>query len=75
MDAIQPRSILRLSVETRQALCDLPNDIEETGYWLDVNAWVMTVMLLKTGGFLRPIGFIATYICIWMRCRRQHIAT
>ena len=33
------------------------------------------MLLPKTDGGLRPIGLLATYIRVWMRCRRYNIAT
>ena len=72
-DAIQPRAVLRLSEEGISALADILTAIERTGQWPPLTQLVMTVLIPKADGGLRPIGLFPTLFRIWMRCRRPTI--
>jgi hypothetical protein len=72
-DAIQPRAVLRLSDNGIEALASILTAIELTGEWPLFTQLVMTVLLPKADGGLRPIGLFPTVYRIWMRCRRPTI--
>ena len=67
-DALQPRAILRLSEEGIAALAAILTAIERTGKWPAFTQLVMTVLLPKSDGGLRPIGLFPTLHIVWMRC-------
>ena len=72
-DALQPRAILRLSDEGIEALARILTAIERTGEWPWFTQLVMTVLIPKSDGGLRPIGLFPTLYRVWMRCRRPTI--
>ena len=72
-DAIQPRALLRLSDAGIEALAAIMRAIDTTGEWPRFTQLVMTVLLPKPDGGLRPIGLFPTLFRIWMRCRRPTI--
>ena len=72
-DAIQPRALLRLSDEAIDRLAAILTSIEVNGKWLPALQLVMTVLLPKTDGGLRPIGLFPAVVRVWMRCRRPTI--
>ena len=69
IDNIAPRALERLSDEALQALASVLNACELNGNWGQCNALVLTVLLPKADGGLRPVGLLPTAIRIWMRTR------
>ena len=47
--------------------------LEISGEWPQFTQLVMTVLIPKSDGGLRPIGLFPTTYRIWMRCRRPTI--
>ena len=72
-DTIQPRALLRLSDEGLTALATILTAIERNGDWPELTKLVMTVLLPKSDGGLRPIGLFPILYRVWMRCRRPTI--
>ena len=72
-DAIQPRALLRVSNESLDALAAVLTTIEHNRDWPDFTKLVMTVLLPKSDGGLRPIRLFPTLYRVWMRCRRPTI--
>ena len=66
-------ALLRLSNESLDALATILTTIEHNGDWPDFTKLVMTVLLPKSDGGLRPIGLFPTLYRVWMRCRRPTI--
>ena len=69
VDNVSPRALDRLSDEAIAALIEVLHACERTGDWGECNALVMTVLLPKADGGVRPIGLLPTTVRIWMRAR------
>ena len=69
VDNVSPRALDRLSDEAINALISVLHACERTGKWRDCNALVMTVLLPKPDGGVRPIGLLPTTVRVWMRAR------
>ena len=69
-DAIQPRAISRLSDNSISALAKILTAVEKQGDWPDALKLVLTVLIPKSDGGLRPIGLFPTIVRLWMRFRR-----
>ena len=64
---------MRLSDEGVEAVARILIAIERTGEWPKFTQLVMTVLIPKADGRLRPIGSFPTLYRVWMRCRRPTI--
>ena len=64
---------MRLSNEGIEALAKVLTAIERTGTWPHFTQLVMTVLIPKSDGGLRPIGLFPTLHRVWMRCRRPTV--
>ena len=69
IDNVSPRAFDRLSDEALQAIINVLHECERSGLWGECNTGVLTVMLPKPDGGVRPIGLLPTFIRIWSRAR------
>ena len=69
VDNTAPRALDRLTDAALEALIDILHRCEKEGEWGKCNALVLTVLLPKPDGGVRPIGLLPTPIRIWMRAR------
>ena len=69
VDNVSPRALDRLSDEAITALSSIFHACERTGQWGNCNALVMTVLLPKPDGGVRPIGLLPMAVRVWMRAR------
>ena len=71
IDNEAPRAIDRLSDNAIEARIDVFQACEGEGVWGDYNTNVLTVLLPKPDGGVRPIGLLPTFIRIWSRDRMR----
>ena len=71
VDNISPRAIDRLTEEALDSLVYILHACEKNGEWGRCNNLVLTVLLPKADGGVRPIGLLPTVTRIWMRARND----
>ena len=74
LDEITPNQFAWLSDELIGAMLRLYGEIEKQAVWPQQLSTALIHLIPKDTGGRRPIGIIASFARIWMKCRKEEIA-